>query len=275
MNRVAISSDAAFAPQSFLSLRVPDREQLGRMNGWILTDTAASDSDTACYGVVAYVLMDQSGVVYVADVRAGRWSPLSFLDAFFSVLGRWQPRVGAHRGETFESIGLNMVYAPLLKMAAQQRGFTLNIIPIPRPGKAEHAKLERIKRLAPRVANGQLFVLDSVPKVFVDSEQGGEKLLWSPDGGKLPDGSLCPAGELVDEFVKLGSWPMKDIADCLADIEAVDRDGERILTWIRPSPHAAQRNQGPQRGGIGVDYFDRVGASLSKRAGGVDRRGVR
>jgi len=204
---------------------------MASLSGYLVTDTATSQEDEGCYSVIGYVGIDGSDNLYLLDLRVGHWSPDDFKDHFFAVLEEWQDKVN-HCGECWEKIALTTVFISAIQDDSRARKTRLRTIEMKRPSRSH--KSARILRLHPHLRNRRFWVVDTVPKTFVDID--GTKSLWDPEG--FFDQQLkqwVGSGELVDEFIKPGA--KKDIPDALAMIletERIGRDRHRRLCAFRP-----------------------------------------
>ncbi len=238
-NKVSVGSNASFKIEN---LRVKESFQthIEELSGWLLCDSATSDQDpNNCYSVVAYVGLDSAMNAYLLDLRVGHWHPSQFVDEWISCLSKWQRRCN-HQGECIEKTTANDVYRASIEEKAQQQRLRLNIQTMMR-NQNEPSKIKRITRLTSRWSAGKLIVVsDLIPRNFLHF--GKEKLLWDPVGTVLDSGRRVPAGELVDEFVNFPKWRYMDIADALADIDAVDKDGERIC-YFREVPRSREMHK--------------------------------
>ncbi len=204
---------------------------MSTLSGYILTDTATSDNKTSNLNVIALVLMGHDDTAYLADMRVGIWKPDDFVENLLDMTMQWRPRCRLHL-QTLENVSLNHVYRAVIEQRARERQIPIRLVGIPR-GVGHAAKKDRIKRLQPRFVSGKFIVLNTVPeKVMV---RGKEKVLFNPNGWQSETGELLPDGMLVDQFIRPNS-KLKDIPDCLADIEASDSDRRRICV---PSPKPA------------------------------------
>lgn len=184
-----------------------DMEQL---SGYLLTDTAIGKKDSSCYNVLAYIGLDQNEHFYLLDLRIGHWEPSEFKDEFFDMLELWQPKVN-HCGEAWEEVALATAYRDAIEHDSRARRTKLHVIEMPRPSSSH--KADRIKRLQPVMRGRRFFVVDTLPRTFMDN--GHEKVLWDPVGFyDATREQFAPGGEMVEEFVKESA--KKDIPDTLA-----------------------------------------------------------
>lgn len=237
-----------FNAQYALTIENPEdqiffREQFGtaswqphfsRSNAYILTDTATSDQDHGCFSVIALVIVDHDDTAYIADMRIGKWVPEQFVHEFCDVVEHWRPRTRL-MGAVMEGIGLNRVFRVPIDTELRMRGLSIRFIKTAR-GAGEPSKNQRIKSLTSRLAADRLKILSTVPTNY--GLQGKNKLLWDPLGfNDTRDHKAKPAGELVDQFIRFrssGSSYPKDIPDALADLEAVDASGRRVIKTTPP-----------------------------------------
>lgn len=224
-------ADQVFFREMFVE--VPWKENMSQMSCYVLTDTAASDLDTACFSVAALVAVDHHDIAYLLDLRIGKWEPQKFADEVLDLIASWQSKVKIV-GVTCENIALNRVYRAFMEREARDRNIRLHFIGIPR-GVNDGSKTQRIQSLTARFGAGCFRVVNTCSNTYWDN--GESKVLWNPRGF-VDDGKELPGGELVEEFVRfrLGSKKQTgkvDICDALADLQACDSRGQR---YIKPSP---------------------------------------
>jgi len=230
MNVVPQGLHQPFRREDFQAIRWD--EDMRGLSGYILTDTAVSEDDKACYSVIAYIGFDARNVAYVLDLRVGRWPPVEFVQTLFEVYQTWQQRCN-HIGEVFEEIGLNTVFMAPIHEEARRRKVRLNIIKLKRGIK--NRKVERIQRLEARFNDRTVYIVDTVPKLFRDI--GGNRVLWDPKGYIDPaTGASLPGGELVEQFVRFPVHQYRDIPDALADMDAFDGNTGARLLFYRKAP---------------------------------------
>lgn len=227
-NEVTSVSSAQFHRSYFQPLTwAADMHQL---TGYLVTDTAYGEKDENCYSVIGYIGLDASDNIYVLDMEVGHWDPTDFTTRFFNMLERWHDKLN-HAGECFERIALNVWARDSLEKDSRARKTRLRIIEMDRPPTSQ--KGARIMRLQPPMRNKHFYVVDTMPKSFVDVD--GERVLWDPKGhwdARLK--AFLPGGELVDEFVKANS--KKDIADSIAMVLEYEKlkNGYRRLCSFKP-----------------------------------------
>lgn len=195
------------------------------VRGYVMTDTAVSTKDTACQRVVAVVGLDSNDCAYLFDLRVGRWPsqmiPLHVCD----LIAKWQGEGLKLAGVCLEAVSLNQPFYAMIEREQQSRGQHVRIIQTPRTIHQDK-KEQRIAGMGLRFEQGRFVVCSSVPAHFDDA--GSPMVLWNPEGW-TEEGVKMPAGELVDQFIRLGTYPRNDIADALADLDVCDNDGRRIL----------------------------------------------
>ena len=98
----------------------------------------------------------------------------------------------------------------------------------------------RIKRSQPRFSRGDIYFLDTIPRTFVNVHR--EEVLFNSHGFlDRMSGYYLPDGELVKQYVRWPTYARKDIPDCLADIEATDKEGNPLIRYIHPSLRRRRR----------------------------------
>lgn len=231
LNETANIGGTGFYRHDFQSLKWGDDMQ--QLSGYLLTDTAIGKSDDSCFSVLAYMGLDAQENLYLLDLEIGHWDPTQFRNRFFEMLERWQPRVN-HCGECWEKVQLATAYRDAIEQDSRARKLKLHTIEMPRPAKSH--KMDRIKRLQHPMRNRKFWVVDTVPRTYVDSN--GERSLWDPIGFFDPNSKKSlPSGELVDEIIRESS--KKDIPDTLAMILEWTNDkrgAKRFCTWKQWRP---------------------------------------
>lgn len=220
LNQIVSGRGSVFRRHFFRQLNWgPDMEAL---SGYLLTDTATSQEKEGCHSVIAYVGLDKVDNLYLLDLRVSHWQPGEFVNVFFDVLETWKDKVN-HCGEVWEEISLTTVFNYALESDSRARKTRLNRILVPRTNVKR--KDERILRLHAPMYHSHFWVVNTVPRTYDDVD--GVHELWNPDGHY--DGwtkTNQPSGELVDQFIRLGTHPRKDIADTLAMV-LENRKGRR------------------------------------------------
>ena len=235
-NEIMSSAEQQFTRQQFRVMRRYE-PWLDDCRGYILTDTATSVSDQACYSVAALVLLDFRDNAYLVDLRVGRMKPWEFVGEFVDLVEKWSPRIMIN-GATFEKIGLNDTYQAMITEELRKRGRSIRIIGISR-GTADDKKERRISRVQGRFSSGRFWVVDD-PSIRTYLDLGQSLVLFDPEGYKDEDGIPWPDGELVKEFVFFPRYGRNDIADAIADIDATDAQGKR---YCAPAPKSFETEE--------------------------------
>lgn len=244
-NSIMSSAEQLFRREHFQY--IPRWEDwMGNCSGYILTDTAASTSKTACYSVAALVGLDYRDHAYLFDLRVGRMKPYEFVQHFVDMLDKWGSLINVH-GCLFENIALNETYRAMITDECRRRGLNPNLISVPR-GLGDDKKERRIEKLQGRFSNGRFHVVGTIPTSFNDLGKTIE--LWNAEGWRTEDDLFPkPDGELVKEFVFWPRYSKNDIADALADIDSVDRTGKRYCTPAAKSSFENALNRPPRGAG--------------------------
>lgn len=230
MNEIMSSAEQLFVREQFQS--IPRWEEwMGQLSGYILTDSATTQNVNSCYSALAFVGLDFRDHAYLLDLRVGRMKPYEFVQNFINLLVVWGPKVFI-KGCTFENIALNDTYRAMIVNDCREQGLSPRLIGIPRGGAGADKKDRRIEKLQGRFASGRFHVVGTVPRTFNDLGKTVE--LWNPEGW-MGEETLFPqpSGELVNQFILHPRYGRKDIADCLADIDTMDRIGKR---YCNPAP---------------------------------------
>lgn len=202
---------------------VPWGQEMERLTGYLLTDTATSEKKAGCFSVIAYVGIDEQDHIYLLDLRIGRWKQDEFVQHLFDTLDHWQHRVN-HAGEVWERVQLAQVYMDTVVTQSRARKIRTNPILVSRTARSG-SKPDRILRLQPVMRNRRFWICDTVPRTF--DEVDGRKDLWNPTGYlDARTGSTMGSGELVDEFLRPSA--KKDIPDTIAMILEYDMSNSRM-----------------------------------------------
>lgn len=237
-NKVVSDAWQIFQREHFRPMRY-DRDIMQTFTGYILTDTAVSQQKGACYSVIAYVLYDEQNNVYLADLRVGHFSVPEFVNHFFDVHQTWSARV-FNRSQYWERIALNATFRVIIEDRAKALGIKLYPIDLQRTGVADQKEM-RIRRLESRFQQGRFFVLDTVPRTFTDITK--TRVLWDPEGYVDEAGQTHPDGELVTQFIRFPQYPFNDIPDALADMDAMDTSGRRIIGYATPHSYVVHKQR--------------------------------
>ena len=240
MLRVVSGLTQAFKRTQFqpISWRECEKRQL---TGYLLNDKAPSGSDKGDFNVLIYVGVDQRQRAHILDVRVGHWSMYKFCENYLDMLDRWTSRV-THRCEIWESDLVFHPYKQHLQITGRATGRRINIVEQKR-NQHEKSKTDRIASLGLRFQALEVFVCDTVPRTW----NNGKELvsLFDPEGHIEPKSDLrLPGGDLVTWFVQFPGHPKKDVPDCFALVDAIDRDTQtRVCYWVRPSSDGAAKSQ--------------------------------
>ena len=120
LNETGAGDNSAFQRKFFKP--VDWGQDMSGFSGYLVTDTAIAQNDEACYGVVAYVLLDAHDNLYLADLQVGHPDPFEFCNWFFEMLETWIPRVN-HCGECWEDVTLSNVLQHQIDADARARRF--------------------------------------------------------------------------------------------------------------------------------------------------------
>lgn len=209
------------------------REPMRNLSFTMCTDTAASSAESACMSVVAMVGLDANDDAYLFDLVCGHLTTDDYVQKLCDMFERWNKKTTV-RGCIFERGPLSSVFRNAIDIETRKRGYRIRIIESSR-GQNDPSKVQRIRSLHPRMHQGRFFVVDTVPRFYLD--HGQNKMLWDPEGYyDEKTKHRLPAGELVTQFV---NFPMNvkskrcDIADALADIEAIDHNCNRLMQGSR------------------------------------------
>lgn len=203
------------------------------LTGYLLTDVAPSGSPKGDFNVLIYVGIDDKEHVKVLDVELGFWKMHEFCMNYLRMLHRWSGKVN-HRAEIWEDSPSFHSYFQYLQMRSRESGQRIYVERVKR-NQAEKGKDERIAGLALRFQALEITFLDSIPRKWNNGTD--IKTLWDPEGhidGDNPN--TLPSGDLVDWFIRFPYHSKKDVPDCLALVDAMDRKTEtRLCYWIKPS----------------------------------------
>lgn len=246
LNRIVPGNYRSFYRSQFRQV-IWDPDSMDVYTGFVLTDTATSLKDEACYSVVAYVMFDEADNAYVADMRVGHFSTNVFVDHFIDVLSKWGSRC-YHRGEVWERIALNVTFRSMIDRHPKRGNLRFMPIEVSRHGSDDNSKVRRIRSLEGRFAHGKIHFLNTIPRTFAKVNK--VELLWDAEGYVDENGLHQAAGELVDQFISFPRYHWRDIPDALADIDAVVTEGNRLIGHCTPRALTLRRialNGGPGR----------------------------
>lgn len=206
---------------------------------YLLTDTAVTDNDAACFSVLAMVGLDSLNNAFLADMDIGKWDPATYVKHFLGFIDQWNQKVRV-RGICMETTSANKVYRTQIDEGLRKLGLSPTWYQ-PTRGGNDQSKNNRIRSLSPRFQNRKFYVVDDTMRRGF-RESGEDKVLWNPRGHVNKEGRAEPDGELVRQFLNFkmrSGTAVKDIPDCLADIDLADRLGGHFL----PRPTAWDRSE--------------------------------
>jgi len=224
-------------------------EEMRNLTGYLLTDvatarrgTSVANSTKRSLNVLAYVCLDEKLRMTIMDVQIGHWLTGEFCDRFLAMKARWSGIVN-HQAELIETTSANDGYKEQLSIKARQLKTQLNIVTLARDG-GDLSKDQRIATIEPRFRMNEVSVCtDTCTRTWVD--EGIIKTIWDPEGYRDPvSHDLLPGGELVEQFIRFPTYPLKDIPDAIACIDATDRrTGQRHCFYRRPMAHVLSHEQ--------------------------------
>ena len=182
---------------------------------------------------------------WLAKLHIGHWKPSEFRDYLFHTLEWADNEQYKVKHVVMEKTTANTVFETMFDEEAIRRKMRVRYAKLSR-GLTDQSKNQRIQGLDGRMGQGRFHVLDTVDHYYQDLNR--TKVLFDPYGWKK-DGPPMPSGELVDQFIKFPSSKWKDIPDALADLEAKDKDGQRVCKG-RGHKGDVQRNLGARVGQV-------------------------
>lgn len=203
------------------------------LTGYLLNDKAPSGSDRGDFNVLAYVGIDERQRVHLLDLQIGHWKMYEFCEKYLEMLDKWSGQV-THRCEVWEEDPSYHSYKQHLEITGRARGRSIRVENQKR-NQHEKSKRDRIAGLALRFQSLEFFVCDTVPHLW---NTGKDLLpLWEPEGHVERGSDLrLPSGDLVTWFTQFPGHPKKDVPDCLALVDAINRATQtRVCYWVRPS----------------------------------------
>lgn len=215
------------------------RAEMETYSGYLLTDIATSDKTEGCLNVLMYVGLDPRRRVTILDCEIGRWGVHEFCDRLLKMQERWRPRL-CHVGVCFEQTSAFNAYKSILESKARDQDLRIHLLLQPR-NSSEMSKSQRILSLEPRFQAREVFVCDTVPTKWLDTNR--LRTLWSPDGYEDPTtGQRYPDGELVVQFTRYPTYRLQDIPDTLAMIDYYDRRTGQVQCFYKKpaSQHLAE-----------------------------------
>jgi len=89
LNNPVAEGNTYFRPQDFLEMDAPDHEK--HMIYFAAADFAISEKERADYTVIMVAGIDADGMIYIVDVRRGRWDSKKIVDELLSVQQGYSP----------------------------------------------------------------------------------------------------------------------------------------------------------------------------------------
>jgi predicted phage terminase large subunit-like protein len=132
---------AYFRRDDFIEME--DRHRAIHKIYYAACDFAVSTYDRSDYTVISIVGVDDKGMLYVEDIRRGRWDSLQIIEEMFSVESRYKPELFVvEKGTIEKSIG------PILRMEMLSRNIHMNLYPLtPTTDKTSRARgIQKIMR---------------------------------------------------------------------------------------------------------------------------------
>lgn len=243
LNRCLSADEQIFYRENFKPARRAEWHR--HINWYVLTDTAVTKNDKSCFSVVALVGVDGMDHAWLAKLHIGHWKPSEFRDYLFHTLEWADNEQYKVKHVVMEKTTANTVFETMFDEEAIRRKMRVRYAKLSR-GLTDQSKNQRIQGLDGRMGQGRFHVLDTVDHYYQDLNR--TKVLFDPYGWKK-DGPPMPSGELVDQFIKFPSSKWKDIPDALADLEAKDKDGQRVCKG-RGHKGDVQRNLGARVGQV-------------------------
>ena len=162
LNEPVDLTTAYFRREDFLPIEEEDKYRKKRY--YSAADFAISQAERADYTVITTVGVDDEGMIYVEDVRRGRWDAKQIIDEMFSVQERYDPDMfTVEAGQIEKSLG------PFLKAemgTSQRRGIFINLNPlVPTKDKQSRARSIQARMRAGKVK----FNLDA--EWYIDLEE--------------------------------------------------------------------------------------------------------
>lgn len=193
---------------------------------YLLVDTATKDGEENCYSCGLVVGLDSRGDAYVMDAFCGLFDPMTTTSQILTMVETWDSK-NPIRKVVMENSTANQVFRPMIEMAAKQLGLKVHIEPVSR-GHSASSKKQRISGLQGWFQQRRIHFVTTLPRNYF--ERGKMKDFFQPEG--YGEGlNIMPGGELVDQFIRWPSYGRNDLADALADLNAVDGKGVRVCAY--------------------------------------------
>lgn len=204
------------------------------LTGYLLCDVAPSGSTKGDFNALIYVGICERNRVHVLDVQVGHWKMYEFCENYLTMLQKWSGRV-THRTELWEESPSFHSYTQHLRIRGRERGVRISIEAQKR-NQNEKGKDDRIAGLQYRFQALEVFIMDTVPRVWTSGTE--VRTLWEPEDVDDGEGGFLPGGDLVEWFIRFPHHLKKDVPDCLALVDAIDRKTQApICYYVKPSRH--------------------------------------
>ncbi len=124
LNRPIATGNAYFNPDYFKDFeRDGDRALMPNLEYFAAADFAISEKEKADYTVIIVGGVDPDGVLYVVDVKKGRWDAEQIIEELISAQKMWKPNVF-----TFETAKIDKAIGPFLEREMMRQRVFLNIV---------------------------------------------------------------------------------------------------------------------------------------------------
>lgn len=237
---------ASFQRHHFQPVTWNDREH-SELTGYLLTDTAPSGSTEGDMNVLMYVGIDERHRVFILDVECGYWQMYEFADRYLNMLQRWQAKVN-HRMELWEKGHNYYSYMQHIHVRGKERNIRV-LTHAENRNQGVAGKDQRIAATAVRFQAGEVFVMSTVPRLWNAGTEMRE--LWNPAGEVDPKTRFgMPSGDLVQQFIRFPMIQKKDLPDCFALVDTIDKNTQqRVCFHVKSSRHrqAASTERQPIR----------------------------
>jgi predicted phage terminase large subunit-like protein len=152
----------------------PRSELPSPANLWsvMCVDPAISTKAWADYSAIAVLGFADDGMMYVQDLRRGRWTEDQLID---EVYGAYQRTPGI-RVVGFEAVGFQKLYMNEFRRASEERGVWLPLLKLERDNKL--SKAVRIRGLQPAWASQQIVFADDLPALGAFLEEAERFRPW-------------------------------------------------------------------------------------------------
>ena len=175
-------------------------------------DPAISEHKWADYSAVAVGGFDRTGMLWILDLRRGRWSETVLLQQIYDM---WATTPGI-RAIGFEAIGFAKSYRRLFTVEGERLGFYLPVVTLERDTRT--AKATRILSLEPYWSRGHVFIADHVP-ALADFQDEADRFRVGKDS--VHDDMLDAVADLLQLRQRPAAAPPAE--SLIDDPEALER----------------------------------------------------